>query len=286
MSYFLSIRKAWTGKLSLNRFTTTTWYRIGKRAQTAVCVALMSRFIERYSLLVSIFGSIAILAGSCGGGEPTPQSRPEVLSRPTTALQPHPQPVPTQTLSPRSGVKQPGLSLSPTASPDTSPALHPDAAEGPLGFGREATQEEIRAWDIDVRPDGEGLPPGRGTVARGAEIYADKCAVCHGKEGEGVPGASGALVLPYDLSQSWPQFPRTVGNYWPYATTLYDYINRAMPANAPGSLKPDEIYSLIAWLLYENRIIESGDVISNDTLPLVKMPAAGRFIAAPGVTSE
>jgi mono/diheme cytochrome c family protein len=251
-----------------------------------MCIHSHQNRYKRYCLLAFIFSSLAVLAGSCGGGEPTSQSRPEVLPRRTAALQASPQPVPTQAPAPGSSVEQPAPGLSPTASPDTSPALQPDTAEGPLGFGRDVTQEEIQAWDIDVRPDGEGLPPGRGTVARGAEIYADRCAACHGKEGEGVPGASGALVLPYDPSQPWPQFPRTVGNYWPYATTLYDYINCAMPANAPGSLKPDEIYSLIAWLLYENRIIESGDVISNDTLPLIKMPAADRFIAAPGVTSE
>ncbi len=167
---------------------------------------------------------------------------------------------------------------SPAASPTVQPARQPASPPTPFGFGRDATPEEIRAWDIDVRPDGTGLPPGRGTVARGAELYSQKCAVCHGESGEGVPGASGALVLPYDYNAPWPQFPRTVGNYWPYATTLFDYINRAMPANAPGSLTPDEVYSLVAWLLYTNNIIDSDVVITDKTLPSVRMPAAVHFV--------
>ncbi len=106
-----------------------------------------------------------------------------------------------------------------------------------FGLGRAAAAAEIKAWDIDVMPDGDGLPPGSGTPAGGAKIYARKCAACHGPSGtEG----------PFDRLVGRDRAPvRTIGNYWPYATTLYDYIHRAMPLAAPGSLTPDEVYSLV-----------------------------------------
>jgi cytochrome c len=110
--------------------------------------------------------------------------------------------------------------------------------------------------------------------------------VCHGAEGQGVKGVVGAVIHPYSKSGPWPPFPRTVGNFWPYATTLFDFINRAMPANAPGSLQPDEVYSLVAWLLYKNRIIPYDTVMNATSLPLVRMPAAERFVPAPGVPVE
>ena len=140
-----------------------------------------------------------------------------------------------------------------------------------LGLGRAATAAEIKAWDIDVMPDGEGLPPGSGTPAGGAKIYARKCAACHGPSGTEGPfdrlvGRDQALV-------------RTIGNYWPYATTVYDYIYRAMPLGAPGSLVPDEVYSLVAYLLWRNEIIPETAVIDARTLPRVVMPARDRFVA-------
>ncbi len=182
--------------------------------------------------------------------------------------------------------KDPGLDLtSGTSTPEPSESPVGPSGEssvassnmGPFGFGRSATSDDITAWDIDVSPDGNGLPDGDGTATTGHTIYGKKCAQCHGASGEGVVGGSGALILPYDPNQRWPQFPRTIGNYWPYATTLFDYINRAMPADAPGSLASDEIYSVVAWLLYENGIIHSTHVLNKDTLPLVKMPALKHF---------
>ena len=139
-----------------------------------------------------------------------------------------------------------------------------------FGFGRAATAEEIKAWDIDVMPDGEGLPPGSGTPAGGAKSYARTCAACHGPSGTEGPfdrlvGRDRALV-------------RTIGNYWPYATTLYDYIHRAMPLGAPGSLTPDEVYGLVAYLLWRNEIIAETAVIDARTLPRVVMPARDRFV--------
>ena len=150
------------------------------------------------------------------------------------------------------------------------------------GFGSPATAEEIAAWDIDVRPDGMGLPSGSGTAAKGSEIYALKCAACHGANGEG--GLNDRLVV----SSPGEQFPdsgdpdswqhRTVGNYWPYATTLFDYIRRSMPFTLPGSLQNDEVYSLTAHLLHLNHIISEADEMNAKTLPKVVMPAHGKFV--------
>ena len=128
------------------------------------------------------------------------------------------------------------------------------------GVGRPATPAEIAAWDIDVNPSGEGLPAGQGTAVEGARVFAAKCAGCHGVRGEGLPVAP-ALVgrepregFPFGQSV---QHVKTVGNYWPYATTLYDYINRAMPFATPGALPPDDVYSVVAFLLVENGIVDS-----------------------------
>jgi len=147
--------------------------------------------------------------------------------------------------------------------------------KGPFGFGRDATPEEIAAWDIDVSPDGRGLPPGSGTVEQGAAIFAQKCSPCHGSTG--TEGPFDVLVKPFDPSASWPQYPRTIGNYWPYATTVYDYVNRAMPFISPNSLEDDEVYSLTAFLLSRNGLIPEDAVMNAETLPAVEMPARRFF---------
>jgi cytochrome c len=149
-----------------------------------------------------------------------------------------------------------------------------------FGFGRRATPEEIAAWDIDAGPDGVGLPPGSGVPSQGAVIYAHKCAACHGATGTEGPfdrlvGREPRLGFPFGRD---PRLVKTVGNYWPFATTLYDYVNRAMPLDAPGSLKPDEVYSLVAFLLWRNEIIADGQVMNAQTLPRVIMPARDRFV--------
>jgi cytochrome c len=155
------------------------------------------------------------------------------------------------------------------------------AAQSPsrlLGIGSPATPEQIAALDIDVRPDGTGLPSGSGTARDGAGVYAQKCASCHGANGEG--GAAEALVSaePKDTApfgpdyERWrgtrPDVPFTIGNYWPYA----------MPASAPGSLTSDETYALVAWLLAKNEIVTEGDTMNRETLPRVRMPARARFV--------
>jgi hypothetical protein len=128
------------------------------------------------------------------------------------------------------------------------------ALAGKYNLGREATQKEVSAWDIDVRPDGRGLPEGRGTVAQGEEIWTEKCADCHGDFGEGVdrwPVIAGGTET---LSSDSPV--KTVGSYWPYLSTVFDYINRAMPFWEARSLEPDEVYSLTAYILFLNDLVD------------------------------
>ncbi len=178
----------------------------------------------------------------------------------------------------------PDESTGPTTT-DPQPALaemapQPTIPPGPFGFGRHATADEILAWDIDVDPSGAGLPAGSGSAAEGDQVWRAKCASCHGRNGEGVPGQSGAVVLPYDPDAPWPPFPRTVGNYWPYATTLFDYVRRAMPANAPGSLSANEVYAVVAWLLHANEIVPADAVMDAQSLPAVEMPARERFVVS------
>jgi len=150
------------------------------------------------------------------------------------------------------------------------------AQEGP-GLGVPATPEQVAGWAISIEPDGAGLPPGSGTAAGGAEIYRVKCLACHGAEGAGGPndrlvGGQGTLASAAPV--------RTVGSYWPYATTLFDYIRRAMPFVQPQSLTNDETYALTAYLLYLNGIIEQGEAMNARTLPRVVMPNHDNFVSA------
>jgi cytochrome c len=143
-----------------------------------------------------------------------------------------------------------------------------------FGYGKTATKQEIAALDIDVRPDGKGLPAGSGTAASGEVIYINKCASCHGVDGKEIKG----VKLPGPALVTGKGKTKTIGNYWPYATTLFDYVRRAMPYNAPGSLTNDEVYSLSAWLLSANKVIKPNEVMNAQTLPKVVMPAQKLFI--------
>jgi len=150
----------------------------------------------------------------------------------------------------------------------------------PLGIGRPATPAEIAAWDDDVMPDGTGLPPGSGTSPAGAAIFAARCAGCHGKTGKEGPndvlvGAEPKQGFPFSKD---PSVPHTIGNYWPYATTVFDYIRRAMPPDAPGSLSDADVYSLTAFLLNANELIPADAVIDAASLPKVVMPARPHFV--------
>jgi len=151
-----------------------------------------------------------------------------------------------------------------------------------FGFGTPATAEEIATVDIDIKPDGKALPAGSGTVAEGEALYAQHCAVCHGKDGEGGPNdrlAVHSADEPFPDSRdvdTWQH--RTIGNYWPYATTLFDYIRRSMPMNLPGSLDADTVYALTAYLLHINHIVAADAVLDADTLPQIEMPARDKFV--------
>ncbi len=158
--------------------------------------------------------------------------------------------------------------------------LVPDASAlaDRLGIGRPATDAEIRAWDLDVAPSGAGLPTGHGTVQQGRQVFMAKCAQCHGTSGTEGPapalvGGGGTLATGRPV--------KTVGSYWPHATTLFDYVYRAMPLTAPQSLTADEVYALVAWLLYANDILPEDAVMNSRTLPAVRMPNREGFVPDP-----
>jgi S-disulfanyl-L-cysteine oxidoreductase SoxD len=150
------------------------------------------------------------------------------------------------------------------------------AAEGQK-VGQPIAPEDFAAWDISIAPDGVGLPAGTGTPAQGATIYAQKCAICHGEKGAGGPG--GALVGGGPLSGGDRDPVKLIGNYWPYATTIFDFTRRAMPWQQPKSLTNDEVYALTAYMLALNKIIGENDVMNAETLPQVRMPNRDGFIS-------
>jgi S-disulfanyl-L-cysteine oxidoreductase SoxD len=144
-----------------------------------------------------------------------------------------------------------------------------------FGLGHAPRAEDLKAIDIEVLPDGRGLPPGSGTAEAGRPVYAARCAACHGATGTEGPndilvGGQGSMKTARPL--------KTVGSYWPYATTLWDYINRAMPFAEPRSLSPDEVYAVTAYVLSLNGIVTDRQVLSQTTLPQVKMPNRTGFV--------
>jgi S-disulfanyl-L-cysteine oxidoreductase SoxD len=148
-------------------------------------------------------------------------------------------------------------------------------AETP-NLGRPLTPEDIAPWDISIPPDGSGLPAGSGTVAQGEAVYTAACQGCHGERGAGKPndplvGGQGTLA-----GDAMPI--KTVGSFWPYATTLFDYVRRAMPLTAPKSLTDDQVYAVCAYILRLNGIIGDGDTMNAKTLPAVQMPNRGGFV--------
>src|SRR5579864_1099139 len=153
------------------------------------------------------------------------------------------------------------------------------AAQSPkYGVGRPATPEQIRDLGIAIAPDGTGLPEGSGTVAAGRDLFISECARCHGTKAEGdigppLVGGKGTLNTAKPL--------KTVGSYWPYATTVWDFVNRAMPFDRPGSLKPSEVYAVVAYILNLNGIIGNDQVMDAKSLPKVKMPNRDGFVADP-----
>ena len=152
----------------------------------------------------------------------------------------------------------------------------PETTARQPNLGRVATAEEVAGWDISIPPSGAGLPAGSGTAKQGAAIYAAKCLACHGEKGAGKPadalaGGIGSLATAKPV--------RTVGSYWPYATTLFDYVRRAMPIANPLSLTNEEVYAVSAYILYVNGIVAEDAPMTATTLPLVKMPNRDGFIS-------
>ena len=148
------------------------------------------------------------------------------------------------------------------------------AADSPR-LGQPITEADISPWNLDIAPDGQGLPPGSGTAVKGEEIYLEKCAVCHGFDGVGTPadalaGGQGTLAS--------PKAPKTVGSYWPYAPIIFDYTRRAMPLNTPQTLTNDEVYALTAYILKLNGLVGDKAVMNAKSLPRVKMPNRDGFI--------
>lgn len=210
-------------------------------------------------------GAVLLLSAGCGsGGDPAPS--PGAMD----ARAPSP---PAADSMPR-----------PPIAPGAEPLKAPTAATGPLparfGFGRPASPAEIARLEIDVLPDGTGLPPGSGTVDRGADVYRSTCASCHGATGREGPfdrlvSPSGERAFPSGRRRTGPL---TVGNYWPHATSLFEYVARAMPMQAPGTLDADEVYAVVAWILHRNGLIDEDAVIDRESLPRVPMPGRGRFV--------
>ena len=151
-------------------------------------------------------------------------------------------------------------------------------AQSPYGIGRVATPAEIAGWNVDVGGDGSNLPPGSGSVSHGREAFDQQCAACHGARGEGgvgdqLVGGQGTLATPKPV--------RTVGSYWPYAPTLFDYIRRAMPQNAPGSLSNDDVYAVSAYILSLNGLLPADAMLDAKTLAAIKMPNRNMFVGDP-----
>ncbi len=176
-----------------------------------------------------------------------------------------------------------------TACALSAPALaqqKADAKGGPrYNIGRSPTADEIRGWDIDVRPDGQGLPEGKGTVAQGEKLFMDNCATCHGEFGEGngrwpvLAGGKGSLTSDNPV--------KTVGSYWPYASTVFDYVRHAMPYGNTGSLSVDEYYALVAYVLYLNDVVTDQNFeLNKKTLATIKMPNEQGFVMDDRATSE
>ncbi|HUI18019.1 MAG TPA: cytochrome c [Alphaproteobacteria bacterium] len=150
------------------------------------------------------------------------------------------------------------------------------------GFGTTPTPQELATF-FAIPPDGQGLPPGKGTYEEGKKVYAETCAACHGEKLEGNPqkGIGGDKLIGGRGTLATEGAVKTVESYWPYATTVFDYVKRAMPFNAPGSLKDDQVYSVVAYILGEANIVKKTEVIDAASLPKVAMPNRNGFFPDP-----
>jgi S-disulfanyl-L-cysteine oxidoreductase SoxD len=145
-----------------------------------------------------------------------------------------------------------------------------------VGLGKPIAESDIKAWDITILPDGTNLPQGSGTASQGARIFAEKCAACHGEGAKG--GTNPALITDLPLAGYGIEANKTIKNFWANATTIFDYVRRAMPWPTPRTLTDDEVYALVAYILVGNKIIDEGAVMDAKSLPRVKMPNRDNFI--------
>ena len=174
------------------------------------------------------------------------------------------------------GIGHGAQTSSPQAASQGQTSARPSSPKGP-SLGAPVSPAEIAAMDLSIGPDGAGLPSGSGTAKQGAEVYATKCIACHGPEGSNgvndrLVGGQGTLTSASPL--------KTIGSYWPYATTVFDYVRRAMPYPAPHSLTDSEAYAVTAYLLHLNGVIGADDVMDATSLPRVKMPNRDKFTSA------
>jgi S-disulfanyl-L-cysteine oxidoreductase SoxD len=179
-----------------------------------------------------------------------------------------------RTASSRTFTASLALALALALATATAAGLAAAAPPAGPGLGEAVDAAQVARWDLSVFPDGRGLPPGSGTAAAGEGVYRAHCAACHGAKGEG--GSGGHLVGREPLTDPDPD--QAVGNYWPYATTLFDFTRRAMPMDAPGSLSNDDLYAVSAYVLYLNGIVAADDILDAGTLPKIRMPNLDGFI--------
>jgi mono/diheme cytochrome c family protein len=227
---------------------------------------------------------ILILVTACSApAAPTPtapalpNSQPVVSTAPAATHAPAATPAAAATpaSAPSPAASQPAASPTPLPVLTPLPAPKP-AAAGLFGFGQTPGQALIDQMNIDVLPDGTGLPPGSGTVAHGADVYAQRCAACHGKTGK--EGGVGPVLVSSSPAPYKTGDVATVGNYWPFATTIFDYVRRAMPFDVPDSLSDSDYYAVVAYLLNANQIIGPNDAIDAQSLPKVQMPNRNKFV--------
>ncbi len=168
------------------------------------------------------------------------------------------------------------LAAGPVSAQAPAPAEDAPAAVRPLGLGRPALPEEVAAWNMDVSPDGTGLPEGSGDVMTGEEIYLEHCAACHGDFAEGLDNWPSLAGGEGTLDREDPE--KTIGSYWPHLSTVWDYVHHSMPFGNARILTPDEVYAITAYLLYSNDLVEEDFVLSKDNFTQVRLPNAQGFI--------
>lgn len=247
----------------------------------------MSRSAKLALLAVLLSGVGGYALGLREGAQPSAPPPPDRIAQARPAASPPVSAAPVAAVSVAAPPAAPAAEPASVQPASVLPASAQPASVPParLGLGREALPEEIKAWDIDVMPDGRGLPVGSGTAKKGEEIYVQQCAACHGEFGEGAgrwPVLSGGIG---SLNHDRPD--KTVGSFWPYTSTLFDYIYRAMPFGAAQTLTPDEVYAIAAYILHMNDVIKDADFEVNErNFAGIRLPNADGFYPDDRETAE